>query len=237
MTTPDLDAVEAAFDRRYRLKKTVNLLLSAAIVALGVSSFLFGLRLEPMPTIFRFLTVDGTLFTTFGAAAFLVVNAVELLRLTELTRQTIYFLRLSSAVAESVILLTVLVSQLPLFEEHLLLFDRYDSLVMHLLLPLLGISTFLINDSPIGRVSAARLWRGTWFVTVYVAVMAVLIGAYALPADKIPYFFMDFRQNGWAVCVLALLFVYGVGYLMSKLLCEANRRLSWLWFAGVARRA
>ena len=64
------------------------------------------------------MTVDGTLFTTFGAIVYIAVNLVELLRKTELTRVSAYYIRLSSAVAESVILSVVLVSQLPFFPEH-----------------------------------------------------------------------------------------------------------------------
>ncbi len=112
------DRIQEAFDRRYRVKKATNLTVSAVIALLGVTSFLYGLRLEPMPTIFRWMTVDGTLFTTFGAIVYIAVNLVELLRKTELTRMSAYYIRLSSAVAESVILSVVLVSQLPFFPEH-----------------------------------------------------------------------------------------------------------------------
>ena len=112
------DRIQEAFDRRYRVKKATNLTVSAVIALLGVTSFLYGLRLEPMPTIFRWMTVDGTLFTTFGAIVYIAVNLVELLRKTELTRVSAYYIRLSSAVAESVILSVVLVSQLPFFPEH-----------------------------------------------------------------------------------------------------------------------
>lgn len=94
----------AAFSRRYQRKKMTNLAVSALIAFLGISSFLYGLQLEPIPTIFRWMTVDGTLFTTFGAVFFIVVNIVEMVRKTELTRVSVYYIRLSSAVAESVII-------------------------------------------------------------------------------------------------------------------------------------
>ena len=47
----------ANFDRRYRMKKYTNLVISSCIVLLGVSSFIFGLHIDPHITIFRFLTV------------------------------------------------------------------------------------------------------------------------------------------------------------------------------------
>ena len=231
------EATERAFSRRYRLKKRTNLALSVLIAALGVSSFLYGLRLEPMPTIVRWLTVDGALFTTFGAIVFIIVNLVEILRDTEMTLVPVYYLRLSAAVAESVIFIVVLFSQLPVFPEHLPIFDRYDSFVMHALVPILGITSFLINDSPIGKLSAGQRWHGTWFVTFYAVVILTLIGAELLPSELIPYFFLDYRQNGWAIVLAAFAFVYGSAYLMAWRLSEGNRRLSWLWFKGVASRA
>ena len=229
------DAVQAAFDRQYRKKKQANMIICALIAVLGVTSFLYGLRLEPMPTIFRWLTVDGTLFTTVSAILCVAVNLVEVLRNTELTRRSVYFLRLSSAVAESVILIVVLFSQLPVFPEHLPIFDRYDSFVMHVLVPLLGVETFLINDSPIGRLKPKERWYGTWFVTCYAVNILILIGTGALPPEWIPYPFLNYRDNGWGVFFGAFVFVYACGYLMAWGISEGNRKLSWLWFKGIAR--
>ena len=115
----DLDGIWDTFELRYRKKKITNICISVLIVLLGVSSFIFGWHLEPSITIFRFLTVDGTLFTTAGAAVFVVANVIELLADTEVTRKTVYFIRLSAAVAESVIFIVVMFSQLPFFSQHL----------------------------------------------------------------------------------------------------------------------
>ena len=178
-----------AFDRRYRLKKYVNLVTSLVIVILGTTSFRFGIRLEPSPTIFRWMTVDGTLFTTFSALFFIGVNAAELLFRTEMTRKTVYYLRLSSAVTEAVILIVVFLSQLPFFDEHLPVTDRYDSFAMHVLIPVLCVVSFLINDSPIGWLKPSRRWHGTWFVTCYSVGIIWLISTGRLSEDTIPFFF------------------------------------------------
>ena len=229
------EATERAFSRRYRLKKRTNLALSVLIAALGVSSFLYGLRLEPMPTIVRWLTVDGALFTTFGAIVFIIVNLVEILRDTEMTLVPVYYLRLSAAVAESVIFIVVLFSQLPVFPEHLPIFDRYDSFVMHVLVPILGAGSFLVNDSPIGRLTPRQCWQGTWFVTYYAVNILTLIATGLLPPELIPYPFLNYRDNGWGVFFAAFVFVYGVGYLMAWKLSKWNGRLSWLWFKDILR--
>lgn len=229
------DDIQAAFDRQYRKKKRANLIISTLIAVLDVTAFCYGLTLEPMPTIFRWLTVDGCLFTTISAIACIVVNLVEMLRNTELTRRSVYYLRLSSAVAESVIFVVVLFSQLPFFPEHLPFFDRYDSLVMHVLVPLLGVESFLINDPPIGRLKPAQRWQGTWFVSYYAINILTLIGTGLLPPELIPYPFLNYRDNGWGLFLSAFVFVYGVGYLTAWGISEGNRKLSWLWFRDVAR--
>ena len=230
---PDYDGIWDTFELRYRKKKLTNIGVSALIVLLGVTSFLYGWHLEPGITIFRFLTVDGTLFTTAGAAVFVIANVIELLADTEVTRKTVYYFRLSAAVAESVIFIVVMFSQLPFFSEHLPVLDRYDSFVMHVLIPILGISSFLINDSPIGKLRRRQLWNGTWFVTFYGVIVLSLISTNVLSAELIPYFFLDYRQNpGWFL--FAFVFVYACAYLMAGRLSEWNRKLSWLWFKDSA---
>ena len=84
MTESQPDLLEK-FNKRFRAKKHLNLGVSALLLLLGVSSFLFGLALEPSVTVLRFMTVDGTLFTTAGALAYIIINLVESRRTTELT--------------------------------------------------------------------------------------------------------------------------------------------------------
>ena len=74
------DTVQEALNRQYQKKKRVNLLISMVIAVLGITSFLYGLRLESIRTIFRWLTVDGTVFTTISAMLCIIVNVVEVLR-------------------------------------------------------------------------------------------------------------------------------------------------------------
>ena len=229
------DAIQEALDRQFQKKKRVNLLISMVIAVLGITSFLYGLRLESIRTIFRWLTVDGTLFTTVSAILCIAVNLVEVLKNTELTRLSAYYMRLSSAVAESIIFIVVLFSQLPFFPGHLPMFDRYDSFVMHILIPLLGIESFVINDPPIGRLTPKQRWQGTWFVTYYAVNILALIATGLLPPELIPYPFLNYREYGWGVVFAAFVFVYGCGYLMAWGISEANRKLSWLWFREIAR--
>ena len=228
----DEDNLLAKFNTRYRNKKYTNLVVSFLIVILGVSSFIYGLRLEPSYTIFRYMTVDGTLFTTFGSLVYIFVNIVEVRHNTELTNITVYFIRLSSAVAEMVILLVTLLSHLPFFTESIYIIDRYDSFIMHAVLPVLTLVSFSINDSPIGKLRPMRRWHGTWFVTVYAVIILSLIVSGALERSLIPYSFLDITHNPVWLTVTAFVVIYGIAYLMSWFLSEINRKLSWIWFKG-----
>lgn len=234
--SPDrIDRIIRIFNDRYRKKKLTNLGISAVIAILGITSFIYGLHLEPSVTIFRFMTVDGTIFTTIGALLYIIVNLVEIVKLTELTNIFVYYLRLSSAVAETVILIVVLFSQLPVFSQHLPVFDRYDSFIMHAVIPVSAVASFLLNDSPIGRLSARRRWHGTWFITFYAIIIFRLIGTGKLARELIPYFFLDIKNNPWYITVIAFVFIYGAAYLMSWCLSEGNRILSWVWFHNLTR--
>lgn len=221
------------FRMRYRRKKIVNSVISLVIVVLGITSFLYGLKLEPGVTIFRWMTVDGTLFTTLSSAVFVIVYIIEISRHTEMTLVPVYYARLSSAVAESVIFIVVIFSHLPFFEESLPIFDRYDSFIMHLVIPILTVASFILNDSPIGKLRGFERLHGTWFVTIYAVVIFIMIHNNILTTDLIPYFFLDYRHESIWILIIAFVFIYGTGYLMSWRISEWNRKLSWKWFKGI----
>lgn len=226
------DLIMISFEKRYRLKKSVNLCISCVTALLGITSFIYGLRYESIRTIFRWMTIDGTLFTTLVAIAFIAVNIYELTAYTEMTLESVYYIRLSSVVAETVILAVVLFSHTPFISEHIPLTGRYDYLAMHLLIPVLSIASFLTNDSPIGKLRRRDYWRGTWFVTCYAVTVVILIAANILSEAEIPYYFLDYRKHAGS-SAFALVFIYGVGYFMSRTLSEWNRKLSWLWFKNI----
>ena len=71
------EAIEAAFTQRYVLKKRVNMTISMLVAVLGITSSLYGLRLEPMHTIFRWLTVDGTLEEANLVDGFVIIRQAD----------------------------------------------------------------------------------------------------------------------------------------------------------------
>ena len=213
----DIERVEKALDRSLIRKNTANICVSAVILLLGVTSFLYGLTLEPSVTIFRFLTVDGTLFTTCGALACIIINLVEIFR-----REDIVLEQLKKS--DRKFLLLVLI---PIFIEALIF----------LVIPILGVASFLFNDSPIGKLSPGKCLLGASYVSVYAVIIVTLISTERLPTELIPYFFLDYRTNGIGIFLLAFVFVYTVAYLMGWGLSVWNRKCSWLWFRDLVGSA
>ena len=211
MNPEQIEQIEQKFKRRYNRKKLLNILISAVIVVLGVSSVIFIWSYDRDGVLtFRWMTVDGTIFTTVIALCYIAVNAFEIVRYTELTSRIVYFMRLASAVAESLIMVIVLLS------------------------PILTVASFVLNDSPVGKLRLGKLFHGTWFITLYAAVVLSLILTGIIPEEMIPYSFMDVAHMPALVVALCFVFVYGMGLLLSWLLSRWNQKLSWLWFRGVA---
>ena len=94
---------------------------------------------------------------------------------------------------------------------------RYDMFCMHVLIPVLAIASFVINDSPLGKLSFGETMIGTAFVT----------------GEYIPYFFLDFRHLGSLSILVFSLLIYATGYSLSLLLSFLNRKLYWRWFRNL----
>lgn len=229
----EIDAILDRFQKRYRQKKILNLVISALIIVMGISSVLFIYHFDGEGLLtFRWMTVDGTIFTTLMTIFFVAVNTMELIEDTELTRRSVYFARLSSAVAESLILIVVLLSQLPVFPQHMHIL-RYDMMCMHILIPLLTILSFVYNDSPMPHLKFRDLMKGTAFITFYAVVILTLIETGVITKEMIPYFFLDLDAMGIVLSIVVFLFIYGLGYLLSLGLSTLNRKLYWNWFRNL----
>ncbi len=233
MGSDRIERIEQRFKHRYRIKKLVNLFISIVIVVSGIISvvYIWNYDRDGLLT-FRWMTVDGTIFTTVIAFFYVMVSILEMARYTELTNRSVYFMRLASAVAESLILVVVLLSQLPFSPEHMHIM-RFDMFQMHILIPLLTILSFILNDSPIGRLTFRQKLHGTWFITLYAAVILALILTGVIPAEQIPYFFLDIAHMPALTFLGCFVFIYALGYLLSHCLSGWNRKLSWLWFRQV----
>lgn len=108
------EGLHNAVDRRCRLKQVANLIVSAIILALGVSPFVCG-RKWKRRMIFRRMTMDGTVFTSVGAVVFIAVNRVEPPGHTQRRRVPVDCIRPCSA-AESASVIAALFCQFPPLE-------------------------------------------------------------------------------------------------------------------------
>lgn len=232
--TEELEKAWRSFEKRYKEKKLLNLAISFIIISTGVFSvnYIWHYDKDGILT-FRWMTVDGTVFTVLMTTLYVVVNLIELIKKTEMTRKTAYFAKLSSAVAECIIITVVLLSQLPFSPDHMHI-TRPDMFCMHILIPVLSVASFVINDSPIGKLRFGELLLGTAFVTCYALVMIPLILTGIITNEQIPYFFLDFRHMAIMYIAGCFLFIYGIGYLWSLALSRLNRKLYWLWFKNIA---
>ncbi len=119
--------------------------------------------------------------------------------------------------------------------EHMHIF-RFDMFNMHIAIPLLTIVSFLLNDSPVGKIDFLQKLQGTWFVTLYAVVELTLILTGVIPQEMIPYFFLDIRHMPLVSFLMYFVIIYVMAYLFSHLLWKYNKKLSWLWFKGVVRK-
>ena len=235
MNEASFDEIANRFGHRHKMKKTTNILISTLVVLLGIFAIAFILWYDKEGVLtFRWLTVDGTIFNVLCSLIFLGINLVELMGATELTAIPVYYIRLAGAVAEGLIMVVVLLSQLPFFTDHMHIL-RVDMFCMHILIPVLTITSFVLNDAPIGRLRPLERLQGTWFVSVYAIVIILLIQGGLVTGEMIPYFFLDFAHMSWWLILVAFLCIYGTGYLLSWGISELNRKLSWLWFSGIAK--
>ena len=106
---------------------------------------------------------------------------------------------------------------------------------MHLLIPLLTIFSFILNDSAIGKVSALELMYGLLIIAIYTVFILTLILTNVVPEDKIPYSFLDVRNQPFWYPLLAFAVIYGNGYLLSWIFYQLNLKLSWQWYRKVAK--
>lgn len=237
MDTDRLEQIEEAFKKRYKQKKLFNLMICTVIFLSGITALILIWNLDQEgPLTFRWMTVDGTIFTTAIAFFYVLVNIREITQYTELTNRIVYFTRLASATAESLIFLVVMMSQLPVFPQHMHIL-RFDMFLMHVLIPILTVESFLVNDSPVGKLKLPKLLHGTWFITFYASIVLTLIAKGIITTEMVPYFFLDIVNLPPLAFAGYFVIIYCISFCLSCGLYEANRRLSWLWFRGVARRS
>lgn len=232
----DLERFEKEFTSKFRLKKIVNIAVCLVIFVLGITAFIYKARYEGgVLTCFREMTVCGTVFSSIVALLYVLVSAYEFAHNKEIEKPYLYYLRLSSATAEFIILIIVLIGYLPFIPAKPVI-GRYDMINMHVLVPVLTLYSFLFNDPPRGRLTPVQRLGGLCFLLLYTLGEIICILLYIIPEEKIPYFFLNVRHQPLWLTLLAVVVIYGLGYLLSWLFSELNRKCSWYWYRIAAKR-
>lgn len=220
----------------YFWKKLMNMLLCTAVLVLGISAFLVSAMRNQNNwlTDFRFMTVNGTLYTVLIAGLTAAVSAKEFISHKEIYNSFLYCLRLSSAVTECVITLVIALSFLPFVPDNPEIF-RYDSFCMHIAIPLISVVSFLLFETPENKMKPLHHISSIGLIALYAAVMIPLIAAGVIPRRYIPYSFLDIGfQPLWYV-LLAGVIVFLSAFLIARLLFWLNQRYEDKWVARVIR--
>lgn len=230
MDNEALERFEREFNRSYIAKKRINIILCSITALLGIIAVILNLIISKEGVlIFRYLTIDGTIFTATLSLICAGVNIMEMTKLTEVTHRWVYYIRFASAVAEGLIFLVVMLSQLPVFDEHMHLW-RYDMFLMHLIIPVITFMSFAVNDSPIGKLRLRQKIQGNLFVLLYAIVVIYLIATGSIASKYVPYFFLDVVNNPLIQTILSIIFIFILGCFISQIMYQLNLRYSWRWY-------
>lgn len=219
--------MNAMLNRQERAGLRVNMWLSAAIFVLGVSSLAVSALSKPQQNFFfefRYMTMNGTVFTTLIALIIVSVYAVQLQTGRLIVVKQLYYFRLSAAVTESIIAIVILLSFFPFVPDNPSILS-FDSFNMHVMLPLLTVVSFLMSESPAKTMHPLMRLNCAWFITLYAVVVITLIMTGLIPQEKIPYSFLDFRTRSLWYIVPFGMFIYSFSYVLSVFLTEGNKRV------------
>lgn len=220
------------YQKRFRAKKIGNIFLSLLIFLLGASSLIISLLSDAKGNLLlemRYMTINGTLFTTLLAIPVVWINWREIRMGTEMKSDVFYYLRLSSVVTEGIIALVIFLSFLPFVPDSPDIF-KYDSFCMHVIIPLLSVFSFVLSDPPDIRRVPLMCLSGTWFITVYAIIVVTLITSGVMAKKHIPYSFLEINSRPLWYVLIAAGIVYAAAYLLTWIFSRWNHKLSSIWF-------
>ena len=217
--------IQAIGARDFAIEKRINLILCAAIFVLGISSYITAVVTDAKGdflSLFRFMTINGTLLSTGTALCAFCINLPELNLGAELYSRFFYLLRLSSAVTECVIALVIAMTLLPFVPDDPELL-KYDSFCMHVIIPPLTVASFVINDLAPSPLRRRERFSGAAPVTIYASVMIPLILIGAIPQKRIPYSFMRFDDHPLWYSLLFAMTLLALTYVLTTAFSAWNR--------------
>ena len=216
---------------RHRLNIILNLVISSLILILGISSIIVSAYVKAPENFlfeFRYMTVNGTVFTSIIAFMILIVSIIEAKSGKYSIADRLYYFRLSSAITESIIAVVIAMSFFPAVPDSPNILS-YESFNMHVIIPILSIVSFLLNRSPRETMHPLLRLNCAWLITIYASIVITLILTGTMPQDKIPYSFLDFRTRSIWYIVYFGFFIYSFTYVLSYIFTNLNKRMSSFW--------
>ena len=224
-------AAPVILNKRSRRNTRWNLFIASLIFVFGSASIflsLFDKNETDFFLEFRFMTMNGTIFTTLISLIILIVCFIELKQNRAVVSDRLYYFRLSSAVTEIIIAVVIAMSFLPAVPDSPNIFT-FASFTMHVILPVLTVISFLINKTPVPHLHPVRRFNCSWLITLYAVTVISMITVGLIPQEKIPYSFLDFQHSPVWYVVYFGCFIYSLTYVMSYFLTDGNSRIATLW--------
>lgn len=217
---------------RFKYKKQLIILISITISVLGFSSFFIS-AVEDLNwdflSDFRFMTINGTLFTSAISLFTLVFSIVELNQNREIFNVKFYFLRLTAVVTECIIALVIFMSFFPFIPDNPNIL-KYDSFNMHVIIPILTIISFLLAEPPSNKIKPIMRFNGAALITIYAVIIISLILLGFIPQNKIPYSFLEVTTRPLWYILLAGAIIYSCSYFLSWGFISWNKHISDNWY-------
>lgn len=217
---------------RFIYKKQLNIIICMTISVLGLCSFFIS-AVEDLNwdflSDFRYMTIVGTVFTSFVSLLTVAVSVVEIFKMKDINSKRLYFLKLTSVVTESIIAIVIFMSFFPFVPDNPNIF-KFDSFNMHVIIPILTILSFLITEPPNIQIKPIMRLNGTALITIYAVVIISLIILGFIPQDKIPYSFLEVNTRPFWYVLLAGIIVYSCAYFLSWAYIAWNKRVTENWY-------
>ena len=217
---------------RFKYKKQLNILIGLTISILGFCSVLISVVRDmnwDFLSDFRFMTINGTVFTSIISLITAVFSLAEIIKGEDIKLEKFYFLRLTSVVTESIIAFVILMSLFPFVPDKPDIL-KYDSFNMHVIIPILTIISFLIVEPPDNKIKPIMRFNGSALITIYSVIIVSLILWGVIPQNDIPYSFLEISTRPWWYILLAGVIIYAGAYFLSWGYIELNKKVSKGWY-------
>lgn len=217
----------AAIKRNTFINSKLSIIVNVMILILGSTSLVVSAlskENESFLLSFRYMTFNGTVFSTLVSAIVLLLCVKESRTGRAFWQKRMYFFRLSSAVTEIIIAVVIALSFLPSVPDSPNLLS-YDSFNMHVIIPVLSVLSFLLHPTAAGNTRMLTHLTCAWLITLYSAVIITLIAFDMLPQKLIPYSFLDIHTMPiWYIAAFGT-FIFSFAYVLSFILTDVQDRL------------